>query len=104
MMQVTLEKPTISKIQVIFFPSPVQMDKFVFHTSMMGLATIVSIQIGMMHLFKKSSQLMCPYLTMPIGSLTLAVRGLEELIFQLCFCVSFWFWREIGFGFTCLCT
>ncbi len=31
---------------------------------------------------------------------TLAVRGLEELFFQLCCCVSFWFWREIGFGFT----
>ncbi len=30
---------------------------------------------------------------------TLAARGLEELIFQLCCCVSFWFWREIGFGF-----
>ncbi len=23
---------------------------------------------------------------------------------QLCGCVSFWFWREIGFGFTYLCT
>ena len=31
---------------------------------------------------------------------TLASRGLEELFFQLCCCVSFWFWREIGFGFT----
>jgi hypothetical protein len=31
---------------------------------------------------------------------TLAARGLEELFFQLWFCVSFWFWREIGFGFT----
>ncbi len=30
---------------------------------------------------------------------TLAARGLEELFFQLCFCVSFWFWQEIGFGF-----
>jgi hypothetical protein len=30
--------------------------------------------------------------------------GLEELFFQLWFCVSFWFWREIGFGFTYLCT
>jgi hypothetical protein len=28
---------------------------------------------------------------------TLAVHGLEELFFQLCCCVSFWFWREIGF-------
>ncbi len=28
---------------------------------------------------------------------TLALRGLEEPFFQLC-CVSFWFWREIGFG------
>ncbi len=35
---------------------------------------------------------------------TLAARGLEELFFQLWFCVSFWFWREIGFGFTYLCT
>ncbi len=35
---------------------------------------------------------------------TLAVRGQEELFFQLWFCVSFWFWREIGFGFTYLCT
>ncbi len=34
---------------------------------------------------------------------TLAARGLEELFFQLCCCVSFWFWREIGFGFTYLC-
>ena len=33
---------------------------------------------------------------------TLAVRGLEELFFQLCFCVSFWFLREIVFGFTYL--
>ncbi len=24
--------------------------------------------------------------------------GLEELFFQLWFCVSFWFWQEIGFG------
>jgi hypothetical protein len=30
---------------------------------------------------------------------TLAARGLEELFFQLCCCVSFWFWWEIGFGF-----
>ena len=29
-----------------------------------------------------------------------ASRGLEEPFFQLCCCVSFWFWREIGFGFT----
>jgi hypothetical protein len=29
-----------------------------------------------------------------------ALRGLEELFFQLCCCVSFWFWREIGFGCT----
>ncbi len=38
---------------------------------------------------------------------TLAAHGLEELFFQLCCCVSFWFWPEIGFGFiyyvlTCL--
>jgi hypothetical protein len=35
---------------------------------------------------------------------TLAARGLEELFFQLCCCVSFWFRREIGFGFTHLRT
>ena len=34
-----------------------------------------------------------------------ALRGLEEPFFQLCCCVSFWFWREIGFGFyILLCT
>ncbi len=32
------------------------------------------------------------------GTNTLAARGLEELFFQLCFHVNFWFWREIGFG------
>ncbi len=31
-----------------------------------------------------------------------ALHGLEKLFFQLCCCVSFWFWREIGFGFTYL--
>ncbi len=31
---------------------------------------------------------------------TLASHGLEEPFFQLCCCVSFWFWREIGFGCT----
>jgi hypothetical protein len=30
---------------------------------------------------------------------TLASRGLEEPFFQLCCCVSFWSWREIGFGY-----
>ncbi len=35
------------------------------------------------------------------GTNTLAVRGLEEPFFQLCCCVSvFWFWQEIGFGVT----
>ncbi len=29
-----------------------------------------------------------------------ASRGLEEPFFQLCCCVSFWFWQEIGFGCT----
>jgi hypothetical protein len=29
---------------------------------------------------------------------TLAARGLEEIFFQLYCRVSFWFWREIGFG------
>ncbi len=38
------------------------------------------------------------------GTNTLALRGLEELFLQLCCCVSFWFWRGIGFGFTYLCT
>ncbi len=34
-----------------------------------------------------------------------ASRGLEEPFFQLCCCVIFWFWREIGFGFyILLCT
>ncbi len=32
------------------------------------------------------------------GTNTLALRGLEELFFQLCCRVSFWFWQEIGFG------
>jgi hypothetical protein len=36
---------------------------------------------------------------------TLATRRLEEPFFQLCCCVSFLFWREIGFDFTYyLCT
>ncbi len=29
-----------------------------------------------------------------------ASRGLEDFFLQLCCCVSFWFWREIGFSFT----
>ncbi len=32
------------------------------------------------------------------NSVTLAAHGLEELFFQLCCCVSFWSWWEIGFG------
>ncbi len=36
-------------------------------------------------------------------NITLAARELEELFFQLCCCVSFWFWREIGFVLL-LCT
>jgi hypothetical protein len=35
---------------------------------------------------------------------THAARGLEKPFFQLCCCVSFWFWRGIGFGFTHLYT
>ncbi len=35
-----------------------------------------------------------------VGAGTLALRGLEKLFSQLCCCVSFWFWREIGFGCT----
>jgi hypothetical protein len=31
---------------------------------------------------------------------TLALRGLVEPFFQLCCCVRFLFWREIGLGFT----
>ncbi len=34
------------------------------------------------------------------GTNTLVSRGVEEPFFQLCCCVSFWFWREIGFGCT----
>jgi hypothetical protein len=34
------------------------------------------------------------------GTNTLAACGLEELFFQLCCCVRFWFWQEIGFSFT----
>ncbi len=29
-----------------------------------------------------------------------ASRGLEEPFFQLCCCISFWFWQEIDFGCT----
>jgi hypothetical protein len=39
-----------------------------------------------------------------IQSYTLAARGLEELFSSCDFFVSFWFWRETGFGFTYLCT
>jgi hypothetical protein len=28
----------------------------------------------------------------------------QFVVIQLCCCVIFWFWREIGFGFTYLCT
>ncbi len=35
---------------------------------------------------------------------TLTLHGLEELFFQLCCCVSFWFGQEIGFGFAYLRT
>jgi hypothetical protein len=36
---------------------------------------------------------------------TLATRGLEEPFFQLCCCISYLFWQEIGFDFTYyLCT
>ncbi len=35
------------------------------------------------------------------GTNTLSASGLDEPFFQLCCCVSvFWFWREIGFGVT----
>jgi hypothetical protein len=40
-----------------------------------------------------------------LTEITLASRGLGELFLQLRCCVSFLFWREIGFGFTYyLCT
>jgi hypothetical protein len=35
-----------------------------------------------------------------ISPITLALRGLEEPFFQLCCCVNFLFWREIGFSCT----
>ncbi len=38
------------------------------------------------------------YYILMFGTKTLAARGLEELFFQLCCRVSFWFWQEIGFG------
>jgi hypothetical protein len=31
---------------------------------------------------------------------TLASHGLEETFFQLCYCVNFLFWQELGFGCT----
>ncbi len=39
------------------------------------------------------------YLLTKLWEYTLAARGLEELFFQLCCCVSFWLWQEIGFSF-----
>jgi hypothetical protein len=64
-------KPRISKIQIILFPSPIllRMSMFLILLNMMGLATIMSIQISLMHLSPKISQLTCPYLTMPVGPL-----------------------------------
>ncbi len=38
------------------------------------------------------------------GTNTLTAHWLEELFFQLCCCVSFLLWWEIGFGFTYLRT
>jgi hypothetical protein len=65
------KKPKISKIQVICFSSPIllRMSKFLILLNTMGLATVVSIPIGLMHLSPKISQLTCPYLTTPVGSL-----------------------------------
>ncbi len=37
--------------------------------------------------------------TQNCASKTLAARGLEELFFQLCCCVSFRLWQELDFGF-----
>jgi hypothetical protein len=44
-----------------------------------------------------------PFLALTLGrnyreTNTLAARGLEELFFQLCCLVRFWFWQGIGFG------
>ncbi len=50
------------------------------------------------------SPLFPPIQCLPDALFTLASRGLEELFLQLCCCVSFWFWRGIGFGFTYFCT
>ncbi len=51
-----------------------------------------------------STRIYLRYTPMTLTHFTLTSRGLEELFFQLCCCVSFWFWREIGFGSTYLRT
>jgi hypothetical protein len=54
-MRVTLEKPTINEIQIIRFPQYKRMSMFlILLLYTMGLATFVSIQIGLMHLSPKN--------------------------------------------------
>jgi hypothetical protein len=59
---------------------------------------------------QRNKLILCGLATLT-GSSRLILVGLGNLrflqvehFFQLCCCVSFWFWREIGFGFTYLCT
>jgi hypothetical protein len=70
-MQVTLEKPTISKIKNCF-PSPILKDRvsmFLILLYMMDLATIVLIQIGLMHLSPKIFSTDVSILNKAVGSL-----------------------------------
>ncbi len=54
MMRVTLEKPTISEIQIIRFPSPIQKDKYVSHTSLYdGSCNLCVNTNSLMHLSPK---------------------------------------------------
>jgi hypothetical protein len=46
----------------------------------MGLATIVSIQIGMMHLSPNISQLLCPYLTSSVGYLKMCILIFNKIL------------------------
>jgi hypothetical protein len=66
------------------------------------LSFCLYLQYGLMLLLSRSSD---QSINTVVGSCkTLAARGLKELFFQLCCCVSFWFWRGMVFGFTYLCT
>ncbi len=77
-----------------------------YHT--MHLTFFAELSLGIIFLAKLSiftcfeSGWLIQYHT--VTQQTLAAHGLEELFFQLCCCVSFWFWREIGFGLTYLFT